>query len=203
MNTFPRKEALGFGWNVAKKNIRFFVPVLLTVMGVSFFFSVIDSALGEDAVFARFIVGIASWVVSSITAIGLIRICLDFVDNKKANISDLFKYYDRTVNYMAGSILYGLIVGLGLLLLIVPGIYFGLRLQFFSYLAAEKNMGPIQSLRNSWDMTRGMTWQLFVYGLLVMGINILGFLALFVGLFWTIPTTSVTTAYIYRHLAKK
>jgi uncharacterized membrane protein len=52
-------------------------------------------------------------------------------------------------------------------------------------------------------MTSGLTWQLFVYGLIVMGINILGFLALLVGMLWTIPTTQLATAYIYKHLSKK
>ncbi len=192
-----------FGWETAKKNIRFFVVVLLIVAAISFVFSLIDDSFPQDATVPRFIAGITSWVISSITSIGLIQIALNFVEKKPSKYSDLFTHYDRTVNYMAGSILYGLIVGLGLILLVVPGIYFGLRLQFFSYFIVEKNVGPIQALKASWEITQGHVWQLFLYGLIVTGINIVGVLCLFVGLFWTIPTTQVATAYLYRHLAKR
>lgn len=200
---FPRSEALRFGWEVARKNIRFFVVVLMIITAISFIFSTIDSSFSEDQVFPRFVVGILSWVVSSITSIGLIQIALNFVEKKDSKYADLFTHYDRTVNYMAGSILYGLIVGLGLILLIIPGIYLGLRLQFFSYLTVEKNMGPVQALKGSWEMTKNLTLKLLLYGLIVTGINILGALCLLIGLFWTVPTTQVATAYIYKHLAKK
>lgn len=203
VDKFPRREMIRFGWETAKKNIRFFVVVLLIVAAISFVFSLIDDSFPQDATVPRFIAGITSWVISSITSIGLIQIALNFVEKKPSKYSDLFTHYDRTVNYMAGSILYGLIVGLGLILLVVPGIYFGLRLQFFSYFIVEKNVGPIQALKASWEITQGHVWQLFLYGLIVTGINIVGVLCLFVGLFWTIPTTQVATAYLYRHLAKR
>lgn len=200
---FPRSEALRFGWETAKKNIRFFIVVLLITFGISFIFSTLDSSFEEEAVSPRFIIGILSWVVSSITSIGLIQICLNFVEKKESKYMDLFTHYDRTVNYMATSILYGLIVVAGLILLVVPAIYWGVRFQFFSYLVTEKNLGPIEALKGSWNMTADHTWQLFVYGLIVMGINILGILAIFIGMFWTIPTTQLATAYLYKHLAKK
>lgn len=200
---FPRSEALKFGWETAKKNIRFFVVTLLIVFGISFLFSSLDSSFPEDATMPKFITGILSWVISSITSIGLIRIALNFVEKKESKYMDLFTHYDRTVNYMATSILYGLIIVAGLILLIIPAIYWGVRFQFFSYLVTEKNLGPIQALKGSWNMTADHTWQLFVFGLIVMGINILGMLALFIGMLWTIPTTQLATAYIYKNLSGK
>ena len=201
--TFPRAEALRFGWETAKKNVRFFIVVLLILAGVSFVFSAIDNSLTQDQVFLRFIIGIANWVISSITGVGLVRIALNFVEKKESKYVDLFNHYDRTVNYMAASILYGLIVAVGIVLLIVPGIIWGIKFQFFTYFVVEKNMGPVQALKASWEMTKGIKWQLFVYGLITIGINILGALALFIGLLWTIPTTLLATAYLYKHLSKK
>lgn len=202
-NEFPQRQAIYFGWETAKKNIKFFVVALLVVFAISFIFSSLDSSFADEQVVPRFIVGIVSWVVSSITSIGLIWISLNFVDKKESKYSDLFKHYDRTVNYMAASILYGLIVAFGLLLLVVPGIYFGLRLQFFSYFVVEQNVGPVQALRMSWNITKNRVWKLLLFGLTMIGINILGFLLLLVGMFWTIPTTQLATAYLFRHLAKK
>ena len=200
---FPRATAIRFGWETAKKNIRFFIVALLIVFGISFIFNSVDSSLDKDATLARFVVGILSWIVSSITSIGLIQIALNFVEKKESKYADLFTHYDRTVNYMATSILYGIIIVAGIILLVIPAIYWGIRFQFFSYLVTEKNLGPIQALKASWQMTAGQTWQLFVFGLIMIGINLLGVLALFVGMFWAVPTTQVATAYIYKNLSKK
>lgn len=200
---FPRATAIRFGWETAKKNIRFFIVALLIVFGISFIFNSVDSSLDKDATLARFAVGILSWIVSSITSIGLIQIALNFVEKKESKYADLFTHYDRTVNYMATSILYGIIILAGIILLVIPAIYWGIRFQFFSYLVTEKNLGPIQALKASWQMTSGQTWQLFVFGLIMIGINLLGVLALFVGMFWAVPTTQVATAYIYKNLSKK
>jgi|GEM_PF-4642886 len=43
-------------------------------------------------------------------------------------------------------------------------------------------------------------WQLLGFGLVMAGINILGFLCLFIGLFATIPTTLLAAALVYRKL---
>ena len=45
-----------------------------------------------------------------------------------------------------------------------------------------------------------MKWDLFVFGLLLIGLNIVGALALLIGLLITIPTTMIAVASVYRKL---
>ena len=103
-------------------------------------------------------------------------------------------------DYLIGSILYGLIVVVGLILLIIPGIIWAIKFQFFDYLIVDKGLGPIDALEKSSDITRGVKWDLFAFGILLAIINILGFLCLVVGLFVTIPVTLVAMAFVYREL---
>lgn len=87
------------------------------------------------------------------------------------------------------------------LIMIIPIIIFGVRLQFFSYFIIDQGSGPIEALKKSWTATRGQYWRLILFYLATMGLNILGAFALLVGLLWTIPTTSIATASVYRKLS--
>lgn len=195
---FSKGEAIRFGWSKMKVNFWFFVVLLIIVGVVSSLPSMVGNLFRSIPVIA-FLASIAAFVLSIIVQLGLIRVNLEFVDNKKPKYDDLF-YYKPFINYLLASIVYGLIVGIGFLLLIIPGVILALRLQFFTYLLVEKGVGPIESLKKSWEKTKGNTWNLLLFWLLLAGINILGALALGIGLFATVPTTMVATAYVYRKL---
>ena len=135
---------------------------------------------------------------------GLLKISLDFADSKTPTFATLFLYTNwRTLlNFLAAGFLYNIIVAIGLILLVVPGIYFAIRFQYFGYLIADKNLGPIQAFKESTQLTVGVKWGLFKFGFLLGLINILGFLALIVGLILTIPTSMVANGYMFRKLQR-
>jgi uncharacterized membrane protein len=138
-------------------------------------------------------------VIDLVIGIGLIQITLKFIDNKKPKYKDLF-YYQPIVNYFLVALLTGLIVLGGFILLIIPGIYFALRLKFAVYLVIDKNLGPVEAIKKSWKITKGNVWNLFFFGILLGLINILGFICLIVGLFITIPLSMLATTFVYRKL---
>jgi uncharacterized membrane protein len=201
---FSKLEAIKFGFEAAKSQYKFFIPMLLVATLINFIPGFInDNLLRDGAQIIKAIVGIAGWIVSMLISLGMIKISLNYLDHKKLELAELFMHYKLLFSYWAGSILYGLIVFAGLLLLIVPGIIWMVKLQFYSYLIIDRGLGPIEALKQSWNMTKGVKLDLFLFGLLAGVINLLGVLALLVGLFWTLPTTMIATAYIYRKLAHK
>ncbi len=56
-------------------------------------------------------------------------------------------------------------VAVGLMLLIVPGIYLGLKYQFYGYAIADKGIGPIDALKESDRMTEGAKQNLLIFWL--------------------------------------
>ena len=78
------------------------------------------------------------------------------------------------------------IVGLGIGLLIVPGIYFGCRLAFVRYLVVEEKMDSIESVKMSWQMTRGHTATVFGIGLSSLLVYLAGLIAFGVGIIFSI-----------------
>jgi uncharacterized membrane protein len=148
---------------------------------------------------------VASWFIETGMMLGLYTIVLRVIDGQKTKFDDLFSKFDvmLMLKYFAASFLVGLAVIGGLILLIIPGIIIALRLGFYSYLLVDKKLGPIEAFKTSWKMTKGHTKDLFLLGLCIIGINILGLLAFGVGLLVSAPVSSLAFAYAYRKLATK
>jgi len=198
---FSKREAISFGWDVAKNNLGFFILLLILVAVIFIVLDFIrELTLAKVNIFFLLIFYLIGIVVGTIIAMGLVKISLKFYDNEKVKISDLFSSYPLFFKYLIGDILYRLIIIGGLILLIVPGIIWAIQFQFFGYLIIDKGLGPIEALKKSSKITKGAKWDLFLLGILLVLINILGALALLVWLFITIPTTMIANAFVYRKL---
>lgn len=201
MNTFSISEALSFGWDTFKKNVSFFIMLVLALflanIVVSFVFGTI---FGEDSV-AGFIGQVISIILSMLVSIGAMKITLDFVDGKKGDLKDLYLQYPLALKYIGVSILQGLIVLAGFILLIIPGIYLSVKLSFASYVVVDKKAGPVDAIKASYNMTKGNWWNLAFLGIVSVLITIAGALALLVGLFVAIPVVMLAYAYVYRKLS--
>lgn len=203
---FSKSEAIKYGFAKAKKNWKFFIPVVLVALLLNLgprkpiYLSLQQLAPDLIApVLAGFVLSTLFWVLGQIVNMGMINLSLKFADNKKFQLADLI-YLKPLVSYLLGTLLYFLIILGGFVLLIIPGIIWAIKFQYYSYLIVDKNLGPIEALKHSWQITKGIKWQLFLFGILLMLLNIAGVLALGIGLFLTIPTTMLASAYVYRKL---
>lgn len=207
---FSKKEALQFGWQITKQNLGFFIGLLIVawlifivpdaISAISDLLKKENSPFVSIVTIIAFIVAIIGEILGIIVSLGLIKISLNFCDNLKSKITDIFSQYRLFFRYFFASILYFLIVVFGILLLIIPGIYLYIRLQFYDYFIVDKKSGIIESLKRSWAITQGNVWNLFLFDLLLVLINLLGALLLIVGLFATVPTSMVARAFVYRKL---
>ncbi len=82
------------------------------------------------------------------------------------------------------DIVYALIIGVGTICCILPGIFFGVRLWYAPILAATQGASFGEAFRRSWQMTGGHFWKLLLMGITMIGISILGLCACFVGIFF-------------------
>ena len=87
-----------------------------------------------------------------------------------------------------------------IILLIVPGIYLAIRLQFYSAYIVEEDCGIIESLQKSWDLTKGQGMPLFLLLLAMIGTAIVGCILFFVGLFVAVPLIYMMQCYTFREL---
>jgi len=79
----------------------------------------------------------------------------------RAEIARMGKPFKRPLPVLGAVWGSALIAGLGLFLLVVPGIIWYLKFMFAPLRAVDRNTGPLDSLRESGEMTAGHKWQLF------------------------------------------
>jgi len=197
--TFSKNEAINFGWDTVRNNLGYFIGLGLVIMATGVAPLAIKFVGKISPILSYFMDGVF-FVLYLVIQVEIIKIALRFCENNNDRTFDFFSYVRACCNYFLGSILFGLITIVGIMLLIVPGVIWGVRFQFFSYLIVDKKMGAIDALKKSYAITKGATWELSLFGALLVVINFLGFLCLGIGLFVTIPMTMIATAYVYRKL---
>ena len=107
------------------------------------------------------------------------------------------------LNFLAASVVVGLAIGAGFILLIVPGIIFALMFMFTTFIVVDREAGPIEAMKESKRITYGYKWPLLGFALVLALINLLGLLALVVGLLVSIPVTTLAFVHAYRALSNR
>ena len=197
---FVKREAIDFGFNVAKQNILFFLGIFVIWAFATIISSTVRGSLDDNRQFLiSFLFSLLMWVVSSIISMGIINISLMFAENKKPELKDIF-YTQKVFNFILMSIIRTIIVIGGFILFIVPGIILSIKFSFADYLIVDKKLDAIASLKKSWEITKGVKANLFIFRILLGLINVVGFLCLLLGLLVTVPLTMVASAYVYKKL---
>lgn len=111
--------------------------------------------------------------------VGWVSICLKISKGEAAPFSEFFACLPKFGTFLVLNILLGLVILAGSMLFVIPGIYCGIRLAFAPYILVEKNLGPIDAMKESWSMVEGMAMKVFLAGLAFFVINmIVGFVPL-------------------------
>ena len=113
------------------------------------------------------------------------------------DVKDMFEAFHNYWNAVLASLLVGVIIGIGFVLLIVPGIIFACKLVFTPYLVVDRKMEVIEAVKESWRMTSGHAWKVFLIGLLAIPISIAGIICFGVGIIVAIMWISLAFASLY------
>jgi hypothetical protein len=141
---------------------------------------------------------IISNLVQLYFGIGLAQISLSLARGGRAEFVDLFRGGSRFMPVLGISILTGLAVSFGLLACIVPGIILALMFWPTYYLVLEEKAGIIESFSVARHVTEGNFATAIALWLLSVGVTILGFLMLCIGILFAAPLVSLfwATAYL-------
>ncbi|MGZ8401346.1 MAG: hypothetical protein ACXWVI_08620 [Methyloceanibacter sp.] len=205
MHTLSIGDCLRFGWETFKKRPWFFVGstvVILLASGlINTFSNTIDGVVGGSAE-APTLVGIAvNLALGTLLSMGATAFYLAAQDNPETVDLSLLWRPQPFWKYLGASILFGLAVAVGFVLLIVPGIIVALMFMFTTFIVIDRGLGPIEAMKESRCITYGHKWSLLGFTLMLVLVNLLGVIALVVGLLVSIPVSSLAVAHAYRVLS--
>lgn len=184
-------SSLRFGWESVKKHFWYFVGIAFVSMVIS------GIGSGSQDTNSWDLIGMLAsvWMTCGTTTIFLM-----YRRGEKADFSVLFTSVDRFLSVLGATILVGLIVMAGLVLLIVPGIMWAIKYQFVVPLILDQKLGVMDAMRRSDAITKGRRMSIFLFDLTMLGAVILGALALVVGLFVAVPVVELATIDLYKKL---
>ncbi|WP_411274444.1 glycerophosphoryl diester phosphodiesterase membrane domain-containing protein [Daejeonella sp.] len=86
------------------------------------------------------------------------------------------------------------------ILISIPITYFTIRLCFVVAFIVDQESGSSESISQSWTLTKGHFWFILRLFLLMLGVNILGAMALGLGTLFSVPFSSIILIIAYRHM---
>lgn len=191
---FSCEEALRFGWKTTLANLE---PLLILGAAGAFLAAVNQALVNRHG---GGLPSLGAQILEAAVMLAFLRTALKLHDGLPLDISNLGTQLEGFVTYLLTELLFVLIFVAGLVLLIVPGMIWALKFGLAGYVVADGKTDPMAALRESSRLTDGVKGRLFELALLMVGLNLLGALALGVGLFLTIPTTLIAGAFVFRRL---
>ena len=123
------------------------------------------------------VISAISLIAQLVLAIAMTRYALVASEDRHLSFKEYFACNVKMVIALAvASLLYVIMMVAGFLALIVPGVILMIAFSPFGFPIVEKNMGPIDALRTSWNITKGNRANIFFFSLAVFAVGMIALL---------------------------
>lgn len=158
------------------------------------------SSGGFFAFLVVFAVGmVISMAIQFLGSYAIIRGSLAITAGRELNTGELFAT-NNMVPYLVTSLLSGLVIGIGYLLCIIPGIIAAFLLWLAPFYSAERGMGAIDAMKTSAQVMQQQVGTMLIFFIAVIAAFIVGALLCGIGLLVTMPVSLIASAYMFRAL---
>lgn len=191
------------GWTTFKKRPWFLIGVFVGLFIIS---ALINASLEQlfpsngPITFLSLIATFGSIVIGALIEMTLVRTTLRA--HESLETMRLHDTWSPThfLSYIIAQVAVGIAVLIGLVLLIIPGLIIAAAFLFTPYLIMDKGYGPFEAMAASRRMTEGHRVRLILLMFAIVLFNLVGALALGVGLFITVPVSMLAVTHAYRML---
>lgn len=183
-------EYIGSGWNLFQKNAGPFIGFTILVALINILIAKINESASPVG-------SLISVMISGPLNAGFLIVAFKLLRGRATSFGDFFRGFNYYLPLFLVSLVSGVMIGIGFILLIIPGIYLAVAYTFALPFVLEKKM-------NFWDameLSRKLiskNWFAFFGFVIVLGlINIAGALVFGLGLLVTIPLSVGAIAAAY------
>ncbi len=190
----------GNKWYIWKPMVMF--GLIGFVLG--FIFGLIGPSLGDAGTIVMGILYCALGLFEAAFMIAYAKYLIEFIRGNKMEWKDVFVFAkDHFVSFLILSIVVGINIAIGSILLIIPGIIASIGLMFYQEVAADNpEMGCMDVMKKSWEITKGHKMDLFVMMLSFIGWEIVTSLTFGILYIWLFPYMMVAFTLAYEELKK-
>ena len=195
---FSIRTNLKHAWSLFTKHVAYFLLLAAVMVVINLFSDMHRFPLASVA-------GTLLALFWSYTSLSSALAAVDGKDNML--VFDALKLHFPTVRHYV--LFFGVIFGSaiivlgGFILLIIPGIYFLVRLSFAQFAFIDRKEGVRASLRSSWNLVKGdVFWTVLLALMVVVFISALALIFSPIVLVFTYPISILFIALLYRALSK-
>lgn len=136
--------------------------------------------------------------------IGTTAFFVSLIESTDFEAKDLFKYYHDFVKIIGVTVLMGLVVMLGYICFVIPGIILTLSYSLVPIILIKKpELGIVETLKYSREKMQGHKLDAFVLGLSFIGWAILGTLTFGILYIWLFPYMQLTFTKFYLNILEE
>ena len=183
-------DYIGTGWETFKKNPGGFVGFTLVVF-------LINVAVAKINQSASPVGTLISLLVSGPLNAGFLIVAFKLLKNRATTFGDFFRGFNNFLPLFLVSLVSSVMIGIGFVLLLLPGIYLAVAYTFALPLVLEKKMNFWDAMEFSRKLISKNWFSFFGFAFVLVLVNLAGGLLLGFGLLVTIPLTICAIAAAY------
>jgi branched-chain amino acid transport system permease protein len=196
-------DALAYGWKAYWNNFGPLFLITIVMLAIEVALGAVTGLIadGYDSPFLGGVLAIGAYAAGLLLALNWLRIALGVTHDRRPAVADLFDVRGYQT-YLWSTVLVAVLVSIGLVLFVVPGLVLAILFCFYGLVIAERgDIGVFEALDWSVEVTRGHRWQLFGLAVVLTLINIGGLALAGVGVLFTMGITVLAFAYAYTTLS--
>lgn len=184
-------EAIKSAWEFTKAHLGFLIVYQLILI----IFSLLTHFTKDQWFWV-----IICTLITILLKMGFVNSALLITKGIKPQFDQLYKNWRLSIRWVVANFLFGFMFIIGLILFIIPGLYVWARYGFYSFALLDQNLGPIQALQKSAEITKGNRWHVFWLFIVCALLDLLGIMLFGIGILITGPLALITLAIVYRQL---
>lgn len=134
-------------------------------------------------------------LVAGLWVIGIRRGC-----GAEIRATRVFDYYSKWFPIFVLTLIMYILIAVGLLMLVLPGIYLAIGYGLALPLLVDKSFEPWEALETSRKAVTRHWFRFFGFFIVLFVMNLATVFTLFIGLIWTLPMTQIAMGILYRRV---
>jgi hypothetical protein len=180
-NSFPDAiDLFKHAWGRYRAHAKKYIVILAPLFIVAFMLGLIGQANAETDSFSAMVLSLS--VIAAIVGI-MAEIAVIYsimTEDREVTVAEAYRKSTSIFwSFLLVQLLVGIIVSLGFIVFIIPGIYLAIRYSFAAFAVIGENKRGMDALNRSRDLVRGRWWEVFIRLIFILILSLVPFAIFF------------------------